>query len=68
MYTKVLAFGMVASAAAAGPSAGNTMRLRGGFAGGFAKLNDTPSEHLFCPPVMLATPNQPELISSVCRN
>lgn len=42
MYTKVLALGMVASAAAAGPAAGN-MRLRGGFAGGFAKLNDTPS-------------------------
>lgn len=42
MFQKVFALGLVASACAAGPAAGNNLRLRGGFAG-YGKLTDLPS-------------------------
>jgi hypothetical protein len=42
MFKKVFALGLVASAAAAGAPATNNLRLRGGFASGFAKLTEAP--------------------------
>jgi hypothetical protein len=44
MFKKVFALGLVASAAAAGAPVSNNLRLRGGFAGGFAKLTEAPGE------------------------
>lgn len=44
MFTKVFALGLVASAAAAGAPASNNLRLRGGFAGSFAKMTEAPGE------------------------
>jgi hypothetical protein len=41
MFQKVFALCLVASACAAGPAAGNNLRLRGGFAG-YGKLTDLP--------------------------
>ena len=48
MFKKVFALGLVASAAAAGAPATNNLRLRGGFASGFAKLTEAPGEAGAC--------------------
>lgn len=42
MFKKVFALGLVATASAAGAPASNNLRLRGGFAGSFAKLTEAP--------------------------
>jgi hypothetical protein len=44
MFKKVFALGLVATASAAGAPASNNLRLRGGFAGSFAKLTEAPGE------------------------